>query len=49
MQALSSYIARAVRKSPPRAVIERAKLHLVDTFGAMISGTKLLPGVKAID
>lgn len=25
MHALSSYIARAVRKAPPRAVIERAK------------------------
>lgn len=49
MHALSSYIARAVRKAPPRAVIERTKLHLVDIFGAMISGTRLLPGVKAIE
>ena len=49
MHALSAYIARAVRKAPPKAVVDRARLHLVDTFGAMISGTRLLPGVKAIE
>lgn len=49
MQALSTYVARAVRRSPPKSVIARAKLHVVDIFGAMISGTTLLPGVKALD
>jgi 2-methylcitrate dehydratase PrpD len=49
MHALSTYIARAVRKAPPKAVVDRARLHLVDTFGAMISGTRLLPGAKAIE
>ena len=41
---LSDYIASATRKAPPRAVTERAKIHLVDTFAAMISGSRLLPG-----
>jgi len=49
MRALSAHIARAVRQSPPKAVVARAKLHLVDTFAAMISGTRLLPGRKAIE
>jgi len=48
MHELSTYLARAVRRSPPEAVLNRAKLHLVDTFAAMISGTRLLPGKKAI-
>jgi 2-methylcitrate dehydratase PrpD len=49
MHDLSTYIARAVRRAPPKPVVMRAKLHLVDTFAAMISGTRLLPGRKAID
>lgn len=48
MQTLSSYIARAVRRAPPKPVLARARLHLVDTFAAMISGTRLLPGRQAI-
>ncbi len=44
---LSKYIAGAIRKPLPRAVAERAKLHLVDTFAAMISGSRLLPGKTA--
>ena len=44
---LSRYIATAIRKSPPRQVMERAKIHLVDTFAAMISGSRLLPGTVA--
>jgi 2-methylcitrate dehydratase PrpD len=49
MSALSAYIARALRKPLPPNVVERAKIHLVDTFAAMISGSRLLPGVKAIE
>src|SRR5687768_4041650 len=48
MRALSTYISGAVRRAPPKAVIDRAKLHLVDTFAAMVSGTRLVPGEKAI-
>jgi len=45
---LSRYIANAVKKPLPRAVSERAKIHLVDTFAAMVSGSRLLPGKAAI-
>jgi 2-methylcitrate dehydratase PrpD len=45
---LSRYIANAVRQPLPRAVSERAKIHLVDTFAAMVSGSRLLPGKAAI-
>jgi len=48
MQALSRHIARALRKAPPKPVLERARLHLVDTFAAMVSGSRLLPGERAI-
>ena len=46
--ALSTYIAGAVRKPIPREVAARAKLHLVDTFSAMISGSRLLPGAQGV-
>jgi len=45
---LSRYIASAVRKAPPREVIARAKIHLADTFAAMISGSRLGPGQTAL-
>ena len=45
---LSAYIASAVKKPLPREVAARAKLHVVDTFAAMISGSRLLPGKVAI-
>lgn len=48
MEQLSAYIAGAVTRKPPEEVVERAKLHLVDTFAAMISGSRLLPGKRAI-
>lgn len=48
MRTLSAYISGAVRRAPPKVVLDRAKLHLVDTFAAMVSGTRLLPGEKAI-
>jgi len=45
---LSNYIAGATRKAPPREVISRAKIHLVDTMAAMISGSRQIPGQAAI-
>jgi 2-methylcitrate dehydratase PrpD len=45
---LSRYISSALRKPAPREVAERAKVHLVDTFAAMISGSRLLPGKTGI-
>ena len=49
MRTLSAYIARAPRRALPAAVIERAKHHLLDTLSAMVSGSQLLPGRKAIE
>ena len=48
MQELSAYIACALRKPLPPQIIERAKVHLVDTYAAMISGSRLLPGKRAV-
>ncbi|OGA37264.1 MAG: hypothetical protein A3G24_07235 [Betaproteobacteria bacterium RIFCSPLOWO2_12_FULL_62_13] len=47
MDALSGYIARALRQPLPAEVAERARLHLVDTVAAMVSGSRLLPGKRA--
>ena len=48
MQQLATYIAKAVRKPLPKAVIEKTKHHTLDTIAAMVSGSRLLPGEKAI-
>ncbi len=48
MRELSAYIARALRKPLPVAVVEKTKHHLLDTIAAMLSGSRLLPGKKAI-
>ena len=48
MGGLSKYIAGALKRKLPAEVVERAKLHLVDTFAAMISGSRLLPGKRAV-
>lgn len=48
MEELSVYIAGARKRRLPEAVIECAKIHLVDTYAAMISGTQLLPGRRAL-
>ncbi len=49
MRTLAGYIARAPRRALPAAVVERAKHHLLDTLSAMVSGSQLLPGRKAIE
>ncbi len=48
MQQLSMYIATAFHGNVPDAVCDRAKIHVVDTFAAMVSGSRLLPGKQAI-
>lgn len=48
MQALSAYIAGALRRPLPPAVLEKTKHHLLDTLAAMLSGSRLPPGEKAI-
>jgi 2-methylcitrate dehydratase PrpD len=49
MQELSSHIAGALKRKLPAEVAERARLHLVDTFASMLSGSRLLPGRKMLD
>jgi len=48
MQRLSEYIAGALRRPLPPAVAEKTRHHLLDTLAAMISGSRLPPGTKAI-
>ncbi|HEY4373975.1 MAG TPA: MmgE/PrpD family protein [Burkholderiales bacterium] len=48
MQKLSTHIAGSLAKPVPKPVAARAKLHLVDIFAAMISGSRLEPGRKGI-
>ncbi len=48
MRQLATYIAKALRKPLPKAVVEKTKHHVLDTLAAMVSGSRLLPGMKAI-
>lgn len=48
IQELANYISRARRVPLPEIVIEKTKHHLLDTVAAMISGSRLPPGRKAI-
>jgi 2-methylcitrate dehydratase PrpD len=48
MQCLSEYIAQAPKKRLPAAVAEKTKHHVLDTIAAMVSGSRLPPGRKAI-
>ena len=44
MTEFSNYIANALRRKLPPEVTKCMKIRLVDTFAAMISGSRLLPG-----
>jgi 2-methylcitrate dehydratase PrpD len=46
---LSNYIVSHQSTQLPRPILERAKIHILDTFGAMVSGSMLKPGRVAID
>jgi 2-methylcitrate dehydratase PrpD len=46
---LSAYLSTALQRSVPDAIADRAKLHIVDTFAAMVSGSRLLPGRRVIE
>ena len=48
MEKLSTYIAGAIKRPLPPPVVERAKVSLVDTYAAIISGSRLLPGKRAL-
>ena len=49
MARLSTYMAEAAAKPVPTAVAEKAKQHILDTLGAMVSGADLPPGKFAIN
>ena len=48
MSALSRHMAAAAKRRIPAAVAAKAKLHVLDTFAAMVSGSRLRPGRHAI-
>ena len=48
MLEFSAYIAQSGGKPLPEAAAEATRHHLLDTLAAMISGSRLLPGRKAI-
>src|SRR5215470_9589617 len=48
MRELSVYIASALRRPLPVAVVEKSKHHILDTIAAMMSGSRLAPGRNAI-
>ena len=49
MRQLSAHIGGALRKPLPAPVLEKTKHHVLDTLAAMVSGSRLLPGRKAIE
>ena len=48
MRTLATYMAGAAKKPLPKPVAEKTKHHVLDTVAAMVSGSRLLPGRKAI-
>ena len=48
MRKLSAYIAGALRRPLPAGVAESTRHHVLDTLAAMVSGTGLPPGRRAI-
>ncbi|MGE3985826.1 MAG: MmgE/PrpD family protein [Dehalococcoidia bacterium] len=44
MDDVSTYIATALEKPLPPEVAEKTKHHLLDTLGAIVSGSQMLPG-----
>src|SRR4029434_1815049 len=48
MRELSVYIAAALRRPLRAAVVGKTKHHILDTIAAMVSGSRLAPGKKAI-
>ena len=48
IEPLSAYIATALEKPLPPAVLEKTKYHVLDTIAAMVTGSRLKPGELAI-
>lgn len=49
MARLSTYMSEAGGRALPDTVVQATKEHILDTLAAMISGSELLPGRKAIE
>jgi 2-methylcitrate dehydratase PrpD len=49
MNPLSTYMSEAANRPLPDEIIEKAKHHILDTLAAMISGSNLLPGKRALE
>ena len=49
VERLVTYVTAAPGRALPARVVERAKHHLLDTLAAMLSGSQLLPGKRAIE
>ncbi|BCJ89920.1 hypothetical protein IZ6_06550 [Terrihabitans soli] len=49
MGTVSDYIAGALAAPLPAAVVEKSKHHLLDTLSAMVSGSRLKPGIMAAE
>jgi len=48
MNTLSTYMSEAFRNPLPEEVTEKTKHHILDTLAAMVSGSNLLPGRRAL-
>ena len=48
MLRLSDYVAAALERPLPPEVVEKTKHHILDTVAAMVSGSRLKPGVLAV-
>jgi 2-methylcitrate dehydratase PrpD len=48
MATLARYMARALNRRVPAKVVEKAKHHILDTLAAIVSGSRLVPGERAI-
>jgi len=46
---LAGYMASALQAPLPEEAVDRGTLHILDTLAAIISGSRLLPGRKAIE
>lgn len=49
MNPLSLYMSEAANHPLPEEITEKAKHHILDTLAAMISGSTLLPGKRALE
>src|SRR5260370_26799614 len=49
MGPLSAYMSDAANHPLPGEITEKAKHHILDTLAAMISGSTLLPGKRALE